>query len=89
MVRGVELKKLKSKDNLYGRTSHFVGFSHVLKNISLDAVFLPLDPRQQKRYADGILYFLQNVKVKQVYPMHFWGHYSIIDKFLAEYPQYE
>lgn len=60
-----------------------------LKNISLDAAFLPLDPRQQKRYADGILYFLQNVKVKQVYPMHFWGHYSIIDKFLAEYPQYE
>ena len=42
----------------------------------------------QGSYADGILYFLQKVKAKQVYPMHFWSHCSIIDKFLAEYPEY-
>mgnify|MGYP000101029812 CR=1 FL=1 len=59
-----------------------------MKNISLDVAFVPLDPRQERRYADGILYFLQKVKAKQVYPMHFWSHCSIIDKFLAEYPEY-
>lgn len=59
-----------------------------LKNIPIDIAFVPLDPRQEKRYADGILYFLKKVTVGQVYPMHFWSHSSIIDKFLAEYPEY-
>lgn len=59
-----------------------------LKNIPIDTAFVPLDPRQEKRYADGILYFLKKVAVRQVYPMHFWNHSSIIDKFLAEYPEY-
>ena len=35
-----------------------------MKNISLDVAFVPLDPRQERRYADGILYFLQKVKSK-------------------------
>lgn len=60
-----------------------------LKNVALDVAFIPLDPRQEKHYADGILYFLKTVSVKTVYPMHFWGKYSVVDRFLREYPQYE
>ncbi len=59
-----------------------------LKNCSIDVAFVPLDPRQEAYYAEGILYFLKNVKVKKVYPMHYWNRPEIIDQFLREYPQY-
>ena len=60
-----------------------------LKGMQIDVAFIPLDPRQEKYYANGLLYFLEKVSVKKVYPMHFWGKYSVIDQFLREYPQYE
>ncbi|MCM1539992.1 MAG: MBL fold metallo-hydrolase [Blautia sp.] len=59
-----------------------------LKGRTLDAAFLPLDPRLGSAYAQGILYFLQTVNVKKVYPMHYWEQPEIIDRFLREYPQY-
>ncbi len=59
-----------------------------LKDISIDVAFVPLDPRQEKYYAEGILYFLKTIKVRVVYPMHYWNKPEIIDRFLAEYPQY-
>lgn len=59
-----------------------------LKDICIDVAFVPLDPRQEKYYAEGMLYFLKTVKVKTVYPMHYWDKPEIIDRFLAEYPQY-
>lgn len=59
-----------------------------LKDSVLDAAFLPLDPRLGSSYANGILYFLQQIKVKKVYPMHYWEQPEIIDRFLTEYPQY-
>lgn len=60
-----------------------------LKGRTLDAAFLPLDPRLGSAYAQGFLYFLQTVNVKRVYPMHYWEQPEIIDRFLAEYPQYQ
>lgn len=60
-----------------------------LKGRTVDAAFLPLDPRLGSSYAEGILYFLQQVNVKKVYPMHYWEQPGIIDRFLAEYPQYQ
>lgn len=60
-----------------------------LKGRTLDAAFLPLDPRLGSTYAEGILYFLQQVNVKKVYPMHYWEHPQIITRFLTEYPQYK
>lgn len=59
-----------------------------LKDIFIDVAFVPLDPRQENYYAEGMLYFLKTVKVKKVYPMHYWDKPEIIDRFLAEYPQY-
>lgn len=59
-----------------------------LKDVSVDVAFLPLDPRQEEQYAEGILYFLKTVEVKEVFPMHYWDKPEIIDRFQAEYPMY-
>lgn len=60
-----------------------------IKDSTLDAAFLPLDPRLGSSYANGILYFLQQVNVKRIYPMHYWDQPEILDRFLTEYPQYK
>ncbi len=59
-----------------------------LKDISIDVAFVPLDPRQEQYYAQGMLYFLKNVQVKEVYPMHYWEKAEIIEEFVKEYPEY-
>lgn len=51
----------------------------------LDVVFLPLDPRQENAYYMGMLHFIENVSVKNVFPMHFWDEEGVQDKFLQEY----
>ena len=61
---------------------------NLLKDTPIDVSFIPLDPRQEKDYANGMLYFLKKVKVSKVYPMHYWEQPDIIDKFLLEYPEY-
>ena len=60
----------------------------LLKDISVDVAFIPLDPRQEKAYAKGMLYFLRKVKVTRIYPMHYWEQPDIIQRFLEEYPEY-
>lgn len=62
--------------------------STLLQDAAVDAAFVPLDPRQEKDYARGMLYFLKKVKVRQVYPMHYWEKPEIIQQFLREYPEY-
>lgn len=60
-----------------------------LKGRPIDAAFLPLDPRQAKHYADGLLYFLSKADAKAVYPMHYWKQPETIQRFLQAYPQYQ
>lgn len=59
-----------------------------LAGVSLDAACLPLDPHLGSHYADGALYFLRTINVKQVWPMHFWDRPEIIDRFIREHPEY-
>ena len=61
----------------------------MLKNKEIDVAFIPLDPRQEKDYSRGMLYFLKKVYVKKVYPMHYWEQPQIIDQFLEEYPEFQ
>lgn len=61
----------------------------MLEGTSLDAAFLPLDPRQGKDYYRGMLYFLQKISTKKVFPMHYWERPEIIQQFLQEYPVYK
>ncbi|MGN1318406.1 MAG: MBL fold metallo-hydrolase [Lachnospirales bacterium] len=55
-----------------------------LKNINIDIAFVPLDPRQEDWYYMGMNYIIDNLKVKNVFPMHLWDKYEIIDKFISE-----
>ena len=60
-----------------------------LRGLPVDCAFVPLDPRQEGDYARGLLYVLQTLAPKHVFPMHYWGKPGIIDRFLNEYPQYK
>lgn len=60
-----------------------------LDHREIDVAFVVLDPRQEKDYDRGLCYFLENISVKKVYPMHYWGNFSIIEKFLREHPEYK
>ncbi|MBQ9991452.1 MAG: MBL fold metallo-hydrolase [Lachnospiraceae bacterium] len=60
----------------------------MMKGRKVDVAFLPLDPRQEKDYARGVLYFLKQVKAGRVFPMHYWEQPQIIQQFITEYPEY-
>ena len=54
----------------------------------IDTAFVVLDPRQERDYARGMCYFLENITANIVYPMHYWDDPGIIETFLREYPHY-
>lgn len=60
-----------------------------LEGRTLDTAFVVLDPRQESDYDRGMVYFLEQIPVKKVYPMHTWGQSAIIETFLKEHPQYQ
>ena len=70
-------------------TSRYRAEIDKLKGIHFDAAFVPLDPRQEDHYADGMIYFLENVECEAVFPMHYWDEPKVIDRFIAEYPEYK
>jgi hypothetical protein len=46
---------------------------------------VPLDPRLEGSYYYGFKYFIENVKARCVFPMHFWEDYSVIGRYISEY----
>lgn len=60
----------------------------MLEGKNVDVAFIPLDPRQEKDYAKGMLYFLKQIAVKKVFPMHYWEQPEVVERFLQSYPQY-
>ncbi len=73
-------KDYRTQINLLSKTLH---------GREIDAAFVVLDPRQEKDYDRGMIYFLEHIPAKQVYPMHDWGNHQIIDEFLNEHPEYQ
>ena len=63
--------------------------SQRLDQREVDLAFVVLDPRQEKDYDRGLCYFLENIPVKQIYPMHYWGNPEIIRTFLKDHPEYK
>lgn len=78
----------ESQDYNTSMTKEYRGQIDKLSGIQVDVAFLPLDPRQEKNYARGILYFLEKVNPKAVYPMHYWKKPQIIQQFIRDYPEY-
>ena len=70
-------------------TSRYRAEIDKLQGIHFDVAFVPLDPRQEDHYADGMIYFLENVECEAVFPMHYWNKPDIITGFITEYPQYQ
>ena len=59
-------------------------FFSELKNLEgkeFDVAFLVLDPRQESSVYPGIDSILSKVHIKTVFPMHFWGDFSITEKY--------
>ena len=63
--------------------------SQKLAGRKIHLAFVVLDPRQEKDYAIGMRYFLENIHAEQVFPMHYWGNPGIIQTFLQEHPEYQ
>lgn len=53
----------------------------LLAGRNIDAAFVPLDPRQEEDYDQGMKYFFQAAGAKAVFPMHMWDDYSVVPKF--------
>lgn len=53
-----------------------------IKGREIDLAFLPLDPRQEKFYPLGFDFYMKNLHIKKVFPMHMWEKYELIHDFL-------
>lgn len=47
-----------------------------------DLAFIPLDPRLEESFDWGLSYFLKKADAENIFPMHLWGKYDTIDKYL-------
>lgn len=59
-----------------------------MKGLSVDLAFVPLDPRLLTDTPTGLEVFLENVRAKKIFPMHFWEKFSVIQRFVKEHPRY-
>lgn len=50
----------------------------------IDLAFVPLDPRLEEAYGWGIDYFMRHTDTHCLFPMHLWGSYKTIPKFLED-----
>lgn len=79
----------ESKQYNNNMTSAYYRELEKLKDKKIDVAFVPLDPRQEKDAFSGIESFLEYTESTCVFPMHFWGDYDIIRRFLTKHPEYE
>lgn len=50
-----------------------------LQDEHFDIAFVPIDPRLSQGYWKGLYGFLQYTQADYIFPMHFWGAYTIQD----------
>ena len=62
-------------------TENFKREIDIIKGRYFDIVMSVLDPRQE-RYDWGLEYLLDKIKTKCVIPMHLWGKYDYVNKFV-------
>lgn len=52
-----------------------------LRDVHLDAAFLPLDPRLGANYWMGFDAMMRSADIRKAFPMHLWEQYETIEKF--------
>ena len=65
---------------------NFKEFIEPLRGVSIDIGFIPLDSRQEHDYKLGLNYYLTLTNTKTIFPMHCWGDYTIIDRWITDHP---
>lgn len=55
-----------------------------LKEVTLDAAFVVLDPRLEDGYKNGMDYFIHHINAAKIFPMHMWKHYELIPRYKRE-----
>jgi len=58
----------------------------LLKGKQIDLAFIPVDPRLEEHYSLGLIYFMQTVGAKRVFPMHFGSDYSVFESLKKDLP---
>lgn len=53
-----------------------------IKGECIDAAFVPLDPHLENTYWMGMDFFLRTTDTKYAFPMHMWGDYGVIDRYI-------
>ncbi|MDY0235808.1 MAG: MBL fold metallo-hydrolase [Gudongella sp.] len=53
-----------------------------IKGENVDIAFFPVDPRLEESYYLGGEYFINKIKPKYFFPMHFGDNYEMIDAFI-------
>lgn len=76
--------KGETEEEYRDMTSRFQNEIGRIEGRHFDAAFVPLDPRQEERYALGFDYFMRHTDTDAVFPMHFWRDYSVTEKLLGE-----
>jgi L-ascorbate metabolism protein UlaG (beta-lactamase superfamily) len=80
--------KEETKQYNNNMTALFDKEMEILKDISIDIAFAPLDPRQEEWYHLGLDKLLDTAKVSYVFPMHFWDNPAIIGQYKLERSRY-
>lgn len=56
----------------------------MIEGAHIDLAFVPLDPRLGQAYGWGIDYFMRHTDTRRLFPMHLWGSYKTILRFLDD-----
>ena len=78
----------ESKQYNHNMQANYFRELNKLKDMKIDAAFVPLDPRQGEDAFGGLEAFMEYARPEKVYPMHCWKKYSIIRQFLDKHPEY-
>lgn len=60
-----------------------------LDGLEIDVAFVPVDPRLEAHAFEGLEVLLEHAVAKRIYPMHLWGEFGIIPRFIEKHPEYE
>lgn len=56
----------------------------MIEGEQVDLAFVPIDPRLESAYGWGADYFMRHTDTKYLFPMHLWGSYKTILRFLED-----
>ncbi|MEG1847414.1 MAG: MBL fold metallo-hydrolase [Lachnospiraceae bacterium] len=59
----------------------------ILCKQKVDLSFLPLDPRLEDNFAQGMSYYMQTIPFLKIMPIHMWGQYEWIDRYRDILPE--